>query len=102
MSRIEGKTKILSMTSFPQVENWLKAFVDAHQSDTDKSVPKIQYYKFKKPEAIYQKALDFCFEKGINYHLVAESFPFEDESQKCNFELKKPHTPGPFKPDWLQ
>ena len=99
--KTSGKIRIKSIYSFPRVQNWLVDFVETHQSDTDKVAKKIEYNKLKTPADVYQKALDYCYQKGIDYHLVLESFPFQDEYQKRNFEEKKPKSEGSFRPDWF-
>ncbi len=95
------KPKSRTRSDLYMERNWLIKFMNEHKNDTDKQADKIVASKLNTSAAIFQNGLNFCHQKAIDYHLVFDTYPYIDDNQKHNFELKRPQSPGDFKVDWL-
>ncbi|WP_259757500.1 helicase C-terminal domain-containing protein [Lactococcus lactis] len=95
------KPKSRTRSDLYMERNWLIKFMNEHKNDTDKQADKIVASKLNTSAAIFQNGLNFCHQKAIDYHLVFDTYPYIDDNQKHNFELKKPQSPSDFKVDWL-
>lgn len=87
--------------SVEELQAWLRNFVKIHKADTINKSPIIQYKRLKDPKAVYEKAVDYCYQKGIDYHLVSENFPFQNDSQRNNFIHISPKASAPIKIEHL-
>lgn len=79
------------------MQEWLKEFVKIHKNDTSNLASPIQYKRLKYPRNVYEKAVNFCHQKGIDYQIVSETFPFQNELQKRNFYHISPTVASPIK-----
>ena len=83
--------------SVEELQDWLRNFVKIHKGDTTNKASIIQYKRLKDPKTVYEKAINFCYQKGIDYHLVVENFPFQNSSQRNNFINISPSSFSPVK-----
>ncbi|ROX63908.1 ATP-dependent DNA helicase [Enterococcus faecium] len=74
-----------------ELQTWLKSFVAQHKNDTEFPASRIPYKQCKNPRDAYQKAINFCHQKGIDQKIVAETFPFYSDS----FSRISPTVSGP-------
>lgn len=83
--------------SVEELQDWLRNFVKIHKGDTTNKASIIQYKRLRDPKTVYEKAINFCYQKGIDYHLVVENFPFQNSSQRNNFINISPSSVSPVK-----
>jgi ATP-dependent DNA helicase DinG len=62
------------------LQKWLRLFVQEHKKDTPYKNPRVPYKKCHSDKEVYQAAINFCHQKGIDYKIVAESFPTYNKS----------------------
>jgi len=74
-----------------ELQQWLRKFVADHKKDTTFSNPRIIYKNQTTPVKVCQAAINFCQKKGIDYKIVAETFPNYNE----NLARLRPTVSGP-------
>lgn len=73
-----------------ELQDWLIQFINSHGKKQINESDVSKYKKLKNSRAIYEKALEFCVDNELSYHLVALEFPFDNASQRQNFRFITP------------